>query len=187
MYQEALERAGHRHILTFKGISNEAEINPETPQGLNDTSNTQIQRGYNPTERSKRKNRHRNVIWYNPPFNDAAKTDIGKVFLRLIHKHFDNNPELKKLFNKNNVKVSYSCGRNVKQDIQGHNKHILKTKLKEKQERTRQLNGVQRRHTKLCSCPRGALCPVGAECFVSNIIYKLNEHPNNCINKRTEL
>ena len=29
------------------------------------------------------RNRKRNVIWYNPPFNSSVKTNIGKTFLRV--------------------------------------------------------------------------------------------------------
>ena len=69
----------------------------------------------------KRKNRSRNIIWFNPPYDHAIKTNVGKIFLSLVEKHFGRNKDLKKIFNKNNIKVSYSCGRNIKQDIQSHN------------------------------------------------------------------
>ena len=32
--------------------------------------------------------RLRNVIWFNPPFNSNVKSNIGKIFLNLIKKHF---------------------------------------------------------------------------------------------------
>ena len=154
-YQEALEKAGHKHLITFQGTNNESDNGLNMSEGHNLNPNTQTQRGYNTTA-SRKKNRKRNVIWYNPPFNDAVKTDVGKVFLNLIKKHFGQNKELRKLFNKNNMKVSYSCGRNVRQDIQGHNKFVLKSKLKEKEDRMRELSGSQ---MKLCSSPRKVLVP----------------------------
>ena len=35
-----------------------------------------------------RRNRKRNIIWYNPPFSSNVKTNIGKTFLKLVSKHF---------------------------------------------------------------------------------------------------
>ena len=42
---------------------------------------------FNPN-RPKKRNRKRNIIWFNPPFNKNIKTNIGKTFLKLIDKHF---------------------------------------------------------------------------------------------------
>ena len=43
------------------------------------------------------KNRHRNIIWFNPPFCKLSNINIGKYFLSLISKHFkDDNPHLEK-------------------------------------------------------------------------------------------
>ena len=30
----------------------------------------------------------RNIFWFNPPFSQNVKTNIGKMFLKLIRKHF---------------------------------------------------------------------------------------------------
>ena len=35
-----------------------------------------------------RENRNRKVIWFNPPYSLNVKTNIGKVFLKLVRKHF---------------------------------------------------------------------------------------------------
>ena len=36
-----------------------------------------------------RRNRQRNIIWYNPPpFSKSVKTNIGRTFLKLISRHF---------------------------------------------------------------------------------------------------
>ena len=37
---------------------------------------------------SQKRNRSRNVIWYNPPFSRNVTTNIGRLFLNLIDKHF---------------------------------------------------------------------------------------------------
>ena len=34
------------------------------------------------------RNRKRNIIWYNPPYNKVVSTNIGRVFLNLLDKHF---------------------------------------------------------------------------------------------------
>ena len=39
------------------------------------------------TNDNKRK-RKRKIIWLNPPFSKSIKTNIGKIFLQLLSKHF---------------------------------------------------------------------------------------------------
>ena len=51
----------------------------------------------------------------NPPFNINVATNVAKTFLTLIDKHFPKNRRLSKIFNRNTIKVSYSCLPNVKQ------------------------------------------------------------------------
>ena len=41
------------------------------------------------------------------------KTNVGKIFLRLLKRHFPKENPLHKIFNKNTLKVSYSCMGNV--------------------------------------------------------------------------
>ena len=74
----------------------------------------------------KRRQRGRNVILYNPPYSKNVKTNIGGSFLRLIRKHFPKGSALGKLFNKNNVKISYSCTTNMASLIKKHNTTMLK-------------------------------------------------------------
>ena len=57
--------------------------------------------------------RKRNVIWFNPPFNKNVTTNVARCFLALIDKHFPKHHKLSKLFNRNNLKCSYSCMRNM--------------------------------------------------------------------------
>ena len=56
-----------------------------------------------------KQNRKQQIIWFNPPFNLKTKTKIGKLFLNLLDKHFPPHNKLHKLFNRTNVKISYSC------------------------------------------------------------------------------
>ena len=41
-------------------------------------------KGNNPAKRT----RKRNIIWFNPPYNTALKTNFGKEFLKIIDKNF---------------------------------------------------------------------------------------------------
>jgi len=96
-YQEALRKSGYSHTLKF------------TPP-------------HSPESTSRKRKRQRNIIWFNPPFSRNVKTNIGREFLNLLEKCFPANHKFRKLFNKNNLKLSYSCSPNLKQIIDGHNK-----------------------------------------------------------------
>ena len=90
---------------------------------------------YNPvleSNNSGRKNtRKRKVIWFNPPYSMNVETNIGKTFLKLVKKHFPCNNNFHKKFNKNAIKISYSCMRNISSIIASHNKSILLPKATE--------------------------------------------------------
>ena len=70
--------------------------------------------------------RHRNFTWYNPPYSKNVATNIGRTFLKILDGEFPENHALHKIFNRNTVKVSYTCMTNIKQTTDGHNKAILK-------------------------------------------------------------
>ena len=65
------------------------------------------------------------IIWFNPPYSMNVKTNIAREFLQLLDKHFHANHHLHMVFNRNNVKVSYSCMPNTSSIIKAHNKRIL--------------------------------------------------------------
>ena len=46
-------------------------------------------------------------------------------FLALVDKHVPKDHKLRKTFNHNTIKISYSCMNNTKQIIDNHNKRIL--------------------------------------------------------------
>ena len=50
---------------------------------------------------------HCNIIWFNPPYSRAVITNVAKKFLQLIDLHFPPLNKFHKIFNRNNVKVSY--------------------------------------------------------------------------------
>ena len=77
-----------------------------------------------------KQSRQRNIIWFNPPFSQAVSTNIAKQFLDLSDKHFPQNNQLHKIFNRNTVKVSYSCTPNVGSIIKSHNKKLTNAEKK---------------------------------------------------------
>ena len=69
-----------------------------------------------------KKKRKRNIIWFNLPYSKSFKTNIGRIFIKLINKHFPPNHKFVKIFNKNTINFSYSCMPNMRSKINGHNK-----------------------------------------------------------------
>ena len=53
--------------------------------------------------------------------HNNVSTNIGKKIFSLLNKHFPKAHKLHKLFDRNNVKVSYSSLPNFKSVINGHN------------------------------------------------------------------
>ena len=82
----------------------------------------------NSDEHQEKKKRKRNLIWCNPPCSINVKTNIGKVFFKLLHEHF---LKTHKIFNKNTVKVSYSSMRNILSIKASHNKTILRPNIQD--------------------------------------------------------
>ena len=77
------------------------------------------------TKTENKRNHTRNLIWFNPPFSRNIPTKIGKYFLNLRDKH----DRLHIIFNRNSVKVSYSCTKNMKTVINNHNYNSRKSYL----------------------------------------------------------
>ena len=116
----------------------------------------------NHTPSNKRK-RKRHIIWFNPPFSRNVRSNIGRDFLKLIDKHFPKTNELHKIFNRNTVKVSYSCLENVKSVISKHNKRVLNN-----MNGTKAKSGIQRN----CNCRSHEECPLQGSCLTKSIVYK---------------
>ena len=101
LYNNALAESGFKHQITFQIQQKTSAV----------TNNTKI--------------RKRKIIWFNPPFSLNVSTNIGKKLFSLLGKHFPKTHQLHELFNRNNVKVSYSSLPNFDSVINGHNKNIL--------------------------------------------------------------
>ena len=104
-----------------------------------------------------KKKRKGNIIWFSPPYSESAKITIGRIFIKLIGKHFLPNHKFIKAFNKN-IKPSYSCMSNTRSEINGHKKKILWPKPTEAQT--------------LCSCLVKEDCPVNGLCLTSGTFCK---------------
>ena len=128
-YQEALARSGHTHILNYNENTDTAP-----------------------------KNRQRKIIWFNPPYSGIVSTNIGKNFLQLINKHFPPSHKFRKLFNRNNNKISYACRPNIRSIINSHNRKILgeNTSLELGQ----------------CNCIDKSSCPLDGHCLTRNVLYE---------------
>ena len=111
---------------------------------------------YAQTEVRTNKNKSRNIIWFNPPFNQNVKTNIGKIFFKLINKHFPNHHRLHKIFNLNTIKLSYSC--NMSSFIKQHNRNILSSPPNSE------------KHS--CNCRNKDNCPLAGNCLKTCIVYR---------------
>ena len=114
---------------------------------------------YNENPQKRRKRRSRKITYFNPPFNSNVKTNIGREFLRLVREQFPPTHKYRKIFNKNTLKISYSCMENVEEIIKSHNAKILK-------------DGKAR--PKQCNCPKlkKDSCPLNGHCRDTNLVYK---------------
>ena len=132
---------------------------PEYQKALNDSGYDHKLEFQTPTAR-KKKPRRRNILWFNPPYNASVTTNIGAAFLRLVDKHFPKDNPLHRIINRNTVKVSYCCTKNIKSIIDTHNKKMLHDEKREVP-------------TKPCNCQRHrrAQCPMKGECVQKDVIY----------------
>ena len=128
-YQEALTASGYKHQLTY------------TKPG---------------SQTTKRKCK-RKIIWFNPPYSRGVKTNLGQKFLALVKKHFAPGTTLYSILNKNTVKLSYSCTRNMQSIIKSHNQRLL--------------SSGPDSNEKSCNCRVKDQCPVQGKCL-KPVVYK---------------
>ena len=146
VYQDALKNAGYNDRLVY---TKEADSQEKL--------------------RNKRK-RTRNIIWFNPPYSENVKTNIGRRFLSLIDKHFGSS-DLKKYFNRQTIKVSYSCMPNLESYISEHNKILLKESKKVDQATSSKPS---------CNCKQGVnACPLNGHCLKKSLVYKASVTSTN--------
>ena len=85
-----------------------------------------------------------------------VKTNIGKTFFKLLQKHFPPTHPMYTIFNKNKIKISYSCFPNVGSIISSHNKHILNSNNTEYE----------------CNCNNRNEYPLENECLTPRIVFR---------------
>lgn len=134
-YQAALDKSGYVYKLRFNPKNNRKKT---------------------------RRTRKRNITWYNPPFDMRVKTNLGKKFLRIVCECFPKGHPLRPIFNRNTLKLSYSCMPNAKSTIDTHNKRLLK-----------QINsGENITDASLCNCRKKEDCPLENQCLTRGIVYQ---------------
>ena len=84
-YQNALREAGYINKLNYI----------EKPQPEDE-------------QEEKKKNRPRNILWFNPPWSSNVRTNVPAKFLYLVRKPFPPSSPLHTIFNTKKIKVSYS-------------------------------------------------------------------------------
>ena len=122
-----------------------------------------------PKINTSKKQRKRKIYWFNRPFSVIVKTKIGRTFLKLLKQYFPKPNRLHKIFNKNTVKVSYSCMSNMSSIILSHNKRLLWPRNIE--------HG--------CNCRTSENCPLQNQCLAPGLTYQADVENNP--NKGTKL
>ena len=152
IYNEALSNSGYEEQIKYgdkKDNRDNRPVNMNTGRPKN-----------------KRRKRRRNVTWYNPPYSRSVKTNIGQTFLKLLDKHFPKGSKLNKIFNRNCVKVSYSCMKNVSALIKAHNAKVKRNAKKDPK--------------KKCNCTRKykGKCPLNGKCLSEATVYRASVKSN---------
>ena len=95
------------------------------------------------------------------------KTNMGKTFLKLLQRHFLKRHSMHKIFNRNAVKISYCCMRNMECVILSRNKQILNL--------SKEYFG--------CNYRVRNECPLDNKCLTPSIVYEAkvtNKTNNEC-------
>lgn len=128
-YQEAISNAGYKYHLKYEP--------------------TKI------IKQPKNRQRKRNILWFNPPFNTRVKTNVGRKFFQILEECFPSDSILRKIFNRNYIKLSYSCLTNIKKTIDIHNSKKL----------------ITMEQTDKCNCRKNH-CPIEGQCGKRNVVYQ---------------
>ena len=98
---------------------------------------------------TRRRSRKRKIIWFNPPFCQSVETNVARKFLLLVDKHFPPGHDLRKIFNRNTLRVSYCCMPSIDSTIKGHNSRLTNQTAAER----------------ICNCRKNDTCPVDGRCL----------------------
>ena len=135
VFQEALRNSGYEHTLKYEKV--------------------------NASTANKAKNRSRNITWFHPPYSKHVATNVGKKFLPIVNDCFRQDHPLRTIFNKNTLKISYSCMPNIEAKITNNIKAILANSGRISNDESNQ-----------CNCRKKSECPLDGHCLTSNVVYK---------------
>ena len=139
IYNQALRKSGYKSELNFNS---------------------------NPIYTKSSRHRKRNIIWFNPPFNNQVSNNIDKAFFHLLRKHFPPNHRLYKICNKNNIKLSYSCTPYRGSIIAAQNKKLIE-------------QHYSLPKTQPCNYKTTDFISLSGNCREKNIIYQATVTSNN--------
>ena len=149
----------------LSALSSDAQVFasiPSTHQDALKNSGYDYKLNYNPPSPTKKRNtrsRKRANLYFNPPYSMSVKTNVGKIFLQLIDKHFPKTNTLSKIINRQKIKLSYRTTQNIKQIISSHNAKVMRKSADDPQERS-------------CNCRIKDSCPLEGKCLSDNLIYQ---------------
>ena len=130
LYQNALQQSGYKFKLKYE------------PQPT--ASNT-----------PQKRQRKRKVIWWNPPYSSNVKTKVGNLFFAALDKNFGENSPLRKIFNRNTIKMSYRTTPNFQRIISAHNKKVTRSPEVDPP----------------CNCGKKE-CLLDGQCLKNNMVYQ---------------
>ena len=141
-------------VSSDKSVFNEAKPPYEEALKRSGFDTTLVYEDSNKT--TGRRRRKRQIIWFNPPYCQSIETNVARKFLILVDKHFPPDHRLRKIFNRNTLKVSYSCMPNINSTIKSHNNRLIS-------------NGADER---TCNCRKNNACLVEGHCLDKGVIYE---------------
>ena len=112
----------------------------------------------NSNTQNSRRNRNRKAIWLNPPYSQNVKTNIGKLLIKLLRKHFPKDSKYHKISNLNTLKLNYCCTTNVGKMIKQHNFKVL----------SKANDNINHKY----NCRSKPNCPLNGECLTQCLVYK---------------
>ena len=89
------------------------------------------------------------------------QTNVGRAFLNLVKTNFPKGHNLHKIINQNNVKMSYSCTKNMQRIITSHNSKVIN-----------ESSGRSQQEERKCNCGRGRICPLNGKCLEKGLVYR---------------
>ena len=107
---------------------------------------------------SRSKSRKRKIMWFNPPYSSNVSTSIGNSFLTILDRHFPKSHKLCKIFNRKNVKISYSSMPKFASIINSYNKKIIN-------------NNILKPSAPTCNCRWKTYCSLNGDWLQSSLVY----------------